>query len=301
MILCVRLLVCAALAAMVPAWSETQEWGPGYTIDCPTNVVASDQERTRTIVLPCQSITSWSMSAKSKDLTIKQGDRNALILRLTNPSYETNLQIWDENQNLYTFLVRSPAEGEAPDDTLILKVARNAGAGVGAGAQGENGPRIINQDTDGASVHLMAQMASGVTDSKIRWANVTTTERGGKVRAGRTLHNSDDLTITLLRTYRSPTLFGYECIMEWHGDQTVAFQLQRWYRPGMICCATSDQVVLHPIDPAVQIPAHRTIRVWYVTDAGVTASVSDAITPTTQQVAPGNSPRVQQAASGNAP
>jgi len=272
---------------MAPAWSETQEWAPGYTIDCPTNVVASDQERTRTIVLPCQSITSWSMSAKSKDLTVKQGDRNALILRLTNPTYETNLQVWDENQNLYTFLVRSPAEGEAPDDTLILKLARQGGgAGGGAAQTAETGPRIINQDTDGAAVHLMSQMASGVTDSKIRWANVTTTERGGKVRPGRMLHNSDDLTITLLRTYRAPTLFGYDCMMEWHGDQTVAFQLQRWYRPGMICCATSDQVVLHPVDPSVQIPAHRTIRVWYVTDAGVNPSLNDPIAPTTTRIAP---------------
>lgn len=283
-----RLFVCALLCGVMPAWSETLEWAPGLTIDCPTNIVANDQERTRTIVLPCQSITSWSMSAKSKDLTVKQGDRNALILRLTNPSYETNLQVWDENQNLYTFLVRSPAEGEAPDDTLILKVARQAG-GVGAGQAAEAGPRIVNQDTDGAAVHLMSQMASGVTDPKVRWANVTTTERGGKIRPGRILHNSDDLTITLLKTYRSPTLYGYECMMEWHGDQTVAFQLQRWYRPGMICCATSDQVVLHPVDPSVQIPAHRTIRVWYVTDAGALSSVSaEPIAPATPRIAPAN-------------
>ena len=36
----------------------------------------------------------------------------------------------------------------------------------------------------------------------------------------------------------------------------------------MICCATSDQIVMEPVDPYVRVPAHRTIHVWYITDAG---------------------------------
>ncbi len=269
---------CAsALLLLAPAWgwAETVVWHPGVTIDCPTTIATADQERTRAIVLPAQAITHWALTAKAKDLAVRQGERNALVLRLANPTFEGTVQVWDENGDLYTVLVRAPADGEVPDDTLILVRAAGAPAGAGAGGgPGDGGagdadqPRVVNRDTDGAAVHLMAQMVGGVTDTRIRWSAVTTAERGGRISEGRLLHADDNLRITLLRIYKAPTLYGYCCRLEWHGGQIAAFQLQRWFRDGMICSFASDQVLLQARDPALAIAPQRTIQVWYVTDAG---------------------------------
>jgi hypothetical protein len=269
------------------AWSETVAWHAGVTVDCPLTIATADQERTRTIVLPAQAIANWAITAKGKDLAVKQGERNALVLRLSNPTFEGNLQVWDENGDLYTFLVRSTADGEAPDDTLILTRGQGGGgpgAGGGGGAVdeasggadggGATGVRVVNRDTDGAAIHLMAQMVNGVTDARIRWSPVTTAERGGRISEGRKLHVDDNLSITLLRIYKAPTMYGYLCRLDWSGDQTAAFQLQRWYRDGMICSYASDQILLVPRDPAAAIAPHRAIQVWYVTDAGVGATAA---------------------------
>ncbi len=285
-----RLAAAALLIAPGPAWSETVAWRAGVTVDCPLTIATADQERTRTLVLPVQTISNWAITAKGKDLAVKQGERNALVLRLSNPTFEGNLQVWDENGDLFTVLVRSPADGEAPDDTLIITRAQDGGTtGGGAGAGGAPGldavgepgggagppsVRVVNRDTDGAAVHLMAQMVNGVTDARIRWSPVTTAERGGRISAGRRLHVDDNLTITLLRIFKSPTLYGYLCRLDWNGDQTAAFQLQRWYRDGMICSYASDQILLEPRDPALAIAPHRVIQVWYVTDAGIPASAA---------------------------
>ncbi len=280
-----HLAAAAFLLAPGCAWSETVVWHAGVTVDCPLTIATADQERTRTIVLPAQAIANWAITARSRDLAVKQGERNALVLRLSNPTFEGNLQVWDEDGALFTFLVRSPADGEAPEDTLILTRAQGggdpgAGGGAGAGAGGDAsddasgaaGVRVVNRDTDGAAIHLMAQMVNGVTDARIRWSPVTTVERGGRISAGRRLHVDDNLSITLLRIYKAPTLYGYLCRLDWHGDQTAAFQLQRWYRYGMICSYASDQILLVPRDPALAIAPQRVIQVWYVTDAGVAGS-----------------------------
>jgi hypothetical protein len=279
-----RLAYALLLLAPGRAWSETVTWHAGVTVDCPLTIATADQERTRTLVLPAQAIANWAITAKGKDLAVKQGDRNALVLRLSNPTFEGNLQVWDDNGDLYTFLVRSPADGEAPDDTLILTRGQGGG-GTGASGGGGAGPgidafgapdgggatglRVVNRDTDGAAIHLMAQMVNGVTDARIRWSPVTTAERGGRISEGRKLHVDDNLSITLLRIYKAPTLYGYLCRLDWNGDQTAAFQLQRWYRDGMICSYASDQILLVPRDPALAIAPHRVIQVWYVTDASV--------------------------------
>jgi hypothetical protein len=246
--------------------SETVEWSMGTTLDCPVTVATKDQERTRTVVLPTErSIASWSVTSKNNDLRVKQGQRNALILQLYNPVYESNLQIWDEESTLYTLLVRSPAEGELPDDTLIITRSRQ-GQSQAAGAQAETA-KIVNMDTDSSVVHLMAQMTSGITDPKIRSTPHTTVDRG-KMTPGKRLPASDDnLTITLLKTYRSPTLFGYECLFEWSGQQSKAFDMQRWWRPGMLAIYATDQSQMRNRDPAMTIGGSRAIRVYYVTDA----------------------------------
>ena len=212
-----RLAGAALLLAPGRAWSETVSWHAGATVDCPLTVATADQERTRTLVLPAQTISSWAVTAKGRDLAVRQGERNALVLRLSNPTFKGNLQVWDEDGNLYTFLVRSPADGEAPDDTLILTRGQGGGDAGGNGAapagaaSGEAGApaagvRVVNRDTDGAAIHLMAQMVSGVTDARIRWTPVTTAERGGRISEGRRLHVDDNLSITLLRIYKAPTL-----------------------------------------------------------------------------------------------
>jgi hypothetical protein len=247
------------LAVAATAWAESVTVSPGISVDCPVPVSTADNKRTRTVVLPSEGIARVATTAPESDLEVKHY-KNTLVLNLKNPAFEASLQVWDIENNLYLLTVRSPAEDDATDESLILVKDRRAGAD---GSQATGSPKTILQDTDQAVVTLMSQMRGGVTEDRVSWMAITSVDRG-KVIPGKRLYADDNLEIRLQRVYRSPGLYGYETTWTWHGRQNIVVNLQSVWIPLVIATSASDQAILAQQNPDVVLPANRTIKVYYV-------------------------------------
>jgi hypothetical protein len=259
----IRTTLC--LFFIAPAFAQVSEWRRGETIDCPVTISVPGAERVRVIEFPCAKVINAALPREKMPEVTYERKANQILLRLTSEAFDTTLNVWDENNNLYTLLVRSPGDGEQPDDHLIIQKGDKAGD-VGGGAT--NTPVAINQDTDSATTELMAQMQAGVTDPKVRWSNLTTVERGQQ-KPGQIEFQDDNLRVTILRVYRAPTLYGYDTLWEWGGDKPMTFNLQALWRPGILAAAPDGQPRLDKKNPTITIPARGSIVVHYVCDVEV--------------------------------
>ena len=248
-----------------PTFAQDIDWHRGETVDCPVAISTPGQERIRVVEFPCAKVTNDALPRPNMPEITVQRKANQVLIRLTAEAFDTTLNVWDENNNLYTLLVRAPGDGELPDDQLILhKSAQDLGGGNAAAA----GAVAFNQDTDKAMTDLMAQMVSGVVDPKVRWSNLNTAERG-QLKPGRVEFADDNLRITILRVYRSPTLYGYETLYEWAGDQQISLNFQQLWRPGILAASATDQPVLSRKHPNLVIQARHSVKIYYVCDAEV--------------------------------
>jgi hypothetical protein len=253
--------------------AESVVWSEARTVDCPVAVSSADQDLTRTVVFPCQAISSYLSPSHTRDVSI-QLEGHALILRLNSATFEATVPVWDDEGRLYTLRVRSPGEGEAPDDTLVIRSAGrperlDRSDGAGAMAPGWGAP---TRDTDQAVLDLIAEMALGRASRRTHASHVTTWIRG-VAHEGRAVVLDDTFSITVYAVYQTDALFGYVCRMAWRSDLPFAIDIQRLWRPGYLAVCPVNQDLHSAIGPHLTIPPHGEVTVLYVTDARMGGSV----------------------------
>lgn len=264
-------VILALLTWAGEVWAENIEWIPGRDIDCPVPVSTQDTKRFRTVKLPCQTIVTWAGAKDAHGLTVEKIN-NTLIFVLRETGIESQITVYDEDNNTYTLQVRAPVEGENPDTELNITKSKAAVVGRPEGAR--------NEDSDQAVMELLAKVWQGRPDDTTAVTTLQSEGRGGKTTKGQVWFNSDDLTITCLRVWRTETLYAYDLSYVWHSPKPVTLELQRiWMTPGVLGITSSGIDGKNPSGPLPVLSRDTVTRVVIATDAGLADMMHKAHQP----------------------
>jgi hypothetical protein len=245
------------------ARAEVVTWQANKVIDVPVEVSLPHQDhRPRLIYFPSKTV-EVSAEIDDSDMTIKN-EGNAIRVALINPEFRTHLFVIGssaDDGSVYALVIHPVAAGQTVDPVLQIVAEASEDA-----AQPEPNRQAASTDFDGEAIALMRHMMGGERRPEVaESADGVMTDKGFQV--GRRLYDSDNLTITCTKIYRSVNVCGYQCILHYRGREPRRVNYQRLFFDDAICVSASKQTVMDSMNPGTDVAPGERIVLWFVARA----------------------------------
>jgi hypothetical protein len=248
------LLALLLALASSAAWAETVSWRLGRTIDVRVPISGDSQIHTRTVVFPQGAIANFQKFFNEEDLQVVT-DRNTMTLQLNNPGFVGNIQVFDQNGNLFILKVMAADRASQVDEMLVIKSDDPAIAAQSS--------RVI--DGDSAVTAMVAHMLGGRTRPDITGDVVATYDKDGKKTIGAIIYQDDYFSMTVVKSWQGPQVRGFACVIHVTSKKPIRLDFRRLWFPGVLA-VHCPELVSYTSDPSIQATPDQVITLFYVAE-----------------------------------
>ncbi|MCX8013011.1 MAG: hypothetical protein N3A02_01815 [Rectinema sp.] len=254
-----RVLASVLLCCSTQLPAETVDWQLGQTIEVLMPVSTPEQPNIRTIVFPLAAVDAVIGFHDDQDLDYQVRD-NTISLRLKNPGFSGNLQVFDKNGNLFVFRIKPLPRAQSGWDEVIFLRSRTqpvptAAGGGGADTGWPSDPKV-------ASTIMLAHVFGDRKHPAIFSAPVSSLVDGKKVDYV-TITATDEFELRLIRAWSSPTITGALCQLIVRSEKPIVVDYRSIYPRNVVGIHAEYQTVFDPVNPKLRADPGQVVNIFY--------------------------------------